>query len=278
MIKASSTIAILMATYNGERFLKEQILSVQRQTFTDWTLYVQDDGSKDGTLEVVRSLAADDSRIVLMPPGPGKGAMRNFASLLEKVDAPYYMFADQDDVWLSDKIAKTFQAMKGAEKSASNLPVAVCTDLRVVDSELNEIAPSFWEYSNIRPSLLSDFNSLAGHNLATGCTMMLNAAARAVALPIPKEALMHDTWTVLTVSRAGGKVVAVPEATMLYRQHETNVLGAVRSSGILSKLKTIRKVMNDNKENYAMLRKAGYGNPAKYVYYKLKYLLTSRFQ
>ena len=97
------SIAILMATYNGEKYLKEQIDSIMNQTNHDWTLYIQDDGSKDKTLDIIKSYS--DERIVWVDNGlTRQGCCMNFMSLLNKVESSYYMFCDQDDVWLPEKV------------------------------------------------------------------------------------------------------------------------------------------------------------------------------
>ena len=100
-------LAILLATYNGERYLQEQIDSLYRQTYKDWVLYIHDDGSTDGTCGIISKNAAEHGNIVVMEHQGGHGAKDNFFGMLERVDADYYMFCDQDDVWLEDKVEKS---------------------------------------------------------------------------------------------------------------------------------------------------------------------------
>lgn len=222
------TIDILLTVYDGERFVGEQLRSLQAQTHADWRLWVRDDGSTDGTADRVRTAAASDGRIRLLPAdGVRRGAVGGFGWLLETVesDAPYTMFCDQDDVWLPRKIEVTLAAMRQAEREAAGgTPVLVHTDLTVVDADLSVVDPSFWRYQAIRPEL-TGLNRLLVQNCVTGCTAMLNRSLRELVAPLPSEALQHDWWVALVAS-ALGRIVHVPEPTILYRQHGRNDTGA----------------------------------------------------
>lgn len=267
-------ISILMAVYNGMKFLPEQLSSLKAQTYTDWVLYIQDDLSTDGTVEYLQAEAAKDVRIKLLPNAGKLGAMKNFMTLLARVEAKYYMFCDQDDVWLPTKIEKSLACIKRAETEyGTGVPLVAHTDLSVVDVNLQMMAPSFWEMSRINPMLLTSFDEQAGHNLVTGCTMMFNRAARNVSLNFSAKTLMHDVWVLLCSLKHGGKVVELAEPTILYRQHGNNTLGAhdLRSNYFMKRLMSLKSVFKENVANYRMLKSAGYGNIFKYIYYKLKY-------
>ena len=142
-------VAILMATYNGSKYLPHQIDSILKQHYTTWTLYVQDDLSTDNTPEILADYAKRDARIKVVDNQEKLGAKRNFMTLMEKVEADYYMFSDQDDEWLPEKILVTMKKMMEEENEAPEKPVIVHTDLLVVDSDLKEIAPSLWEMFRI---------------------------------------------------------------------------------------------------------------------------------
>lgn len=267
-------VAILMMCYNGTAFLPDLVASLQRQTYPNWLLYVQDDLSTDDTPHYLRQLSAQDARIILLENKRKLGAMHGFMDLLTRVEAQYYMFCDQDDVWLPNKIEVTLQRMLTAEQQeGEGVPLVVHTDLTVVDRALDEMAPSFWQMSRIAPALLRTFDEQAGHNLCTGCTMLLNRAAREVSKNYSCHTLMHDAWVALCVLKHNGHIYEIDQPTILYRQHGNNTLGAhdIRTHYVTKRLKQLKKVWKENKANYVMLRDAGYGSWWKYVYYKLRY-------
>lgn len=274
MQQSTSKIAILMATYNGEKYLREQLQSLYNQTYTDWTLYIGDDGSTDGTASIVREFSERYGNIVFRQNSEGKGAMSNFMGLLAEAEADYYMFCDQDDVWLPHKVETTLRKMREIEAENRQRPAVVCSDLKVVDKNLQTIAPSFWEMSEMLPDLLaSNFNYLGVHFLATGCTMMINAAAKRIAFPYSPCAFMHDAWLVMKTMKAGGTFGIIREPLMLYRQHGGNVLGAgdVNHSSLHYKLRHFKVLQEQNKKMYALANYFGYGSRLKFIFYKVMY-------
>ena len=276
---AAPQVAILLMTYNGEQYLPQLLASLRGQTYTRWRLYVQDDLSTDATPQLLAQAAQGDPRIEVLPNSRKLGAKRGFIDLFQRTEADYYMFCDQDDVWLPEKIQCTLERMQQAEAEwGHDCPLVVHTDLSVVDGELKEIAPSFWRYSRIAPALLRTFEEQAGHNLCTGCTMLVNAAARQAALPCPEAALMHDAWVTLCALRQGGHVCEVDRPTILYRQHGSNTLGAhdIQNHYLRKRLARLHKVWSENRANYAMLRAAGYGSLATYLYHKVAYFFKYR--
>lgn len=218
-----SRICILLATYNGEKYLKQQLDSLFDQTCEDFQILARDDGSTDATVDILRS-----HNVFLLEGGENVGAKRSFGFLLEyalqKTDAQYFMFCDQDDIWLSDKIEKTIKKMLEIESGDFKKSALVHTDLRVVDERLDEIASSFWRYEHIDPAK-NTLNRLLMQNTITGCTTMINRSLASLALPIPKECIMHDWWIGLVAS-ACGKISYLSEPTIKYRQHKGNDTGA----------------------------------------------------
>ncbi len=220
-------IDILMATYNGDLYLAQQLESITGQSYTDWRLIVRDDCSRDNTMAVLNKYQEKyPEKITIIPSEhPSGSAMNNFFKLLEYADSEYIMFSDQDDVWKKDKIAITFSKMQEMEKQyGTETPLLVHTDLCVVDENLKTINTSIFAMQNMDPKR-DKLNHLLATNIVTGCTMLFNQALLKLLTEKPKTAVMHDMWIAL-VAAAFGKIGFVNEATVLYRQHCDNANGA----------------------------------------------------
>lgn len=220
------TVDIISSVLDGGPYLAEFLRSVQAQTHRAWRLWMRDDGSTDGSVGVVQEFAREDDRITLLHVGgPKLGVAGAFGWLLERVpaDAAYVMCGDADDVWLPEKIEREREAMRAAERFSAG-PVLVHTDLVVVDEGLSVIHPSFWRYSRIEPEPVT-LRRIAIQNVTTAPTIMLNRALRELIGHTPPEARFQDWWYAF-VAVAFGRVVALREATVLYRQHGRNVVGA----------------------------------------------------
>lgn len=220
-------IDILLATYNGEKYLSEQIESIFDQTFVDWKLLIHDDGSKDNTVSIIKAYQEKypEKIIFLDDKMQTGGAKNNFSYLLEYSNAEYIMFCDQDDVWFRDKIESTYTAMKREECKRPDIPLLVHTDLEIVDKQLKCLHKSFLNYIGLDPSLGMKINYLLCQNCVTGCTVLINKKLKEICGKIPKDALMHDWWLALVAS-CFGNIIFVNKQTLAYRQHEFNTLGA----------------------------------------------------
>ncbi len=251
-------IDILLATYNGQAYLAEQIDSILAQSNQDWRLLIRDDRSGDNTINIIKDYVERyPDRIKLIEDNHGHlGASLNFQQLLKNSTAEYIMFSDQDDIWLPQKIELTLDLMKVTEKAYPGKPILVHTDLKTVDSSLRTIAESTWEYQGIPPEIGNKPDEVVFQNMATGCTIMINRKAKTISLPIPKEAIMHDWWIAINVAKQG-KIVYVPDQLVLYRQHANNAVGAKKPPaktirGFLKNLFTLRKRIL---HHYAMVKK-----------------------
>ena len=225
-----SKVEILLATYNGDAFIKEQLDSILNQSFKDWRLIVRDDGSTDQTLNILHKyIQKYPNQIELYKNNQhNTGATKNFSKLLEFSEANYLMLCDQDDVWMPDKIGTTFNKMLEMENTFGNeMPLLVHTDLTVVDENRDVLAPSISKYKKINLYNSKKLNRLIVQNPVFGCTVMINRKLRDMVIPIPDEAMVHDWWVAL-VANAFGKICYLNEQTIYYRQHKKNVVGAKR--------------------------------------------------
>jgi glycosyltransferase involved in cell wall biosynthesis len=223
-------VEILLATFEGARFLPAQLDSLWAQSDPDFQVLARDDGSCDETPAILRRHAeAHPGRLRLLEDGGGAGdPTRNFARLLEASRAPFVALCDQDDVWLPDHLALARARMAALEaRHGAATPLLVHGDLEVVDAELRPLGPSFWRYQKLDPRAARRLNRALVQNVVTGCTCLLNRALVEKALPVPDDAVLHDWWLAL-VACAFGAVGEVPQPVVRYRQHGANAAGARR--------------------------------------------------
>ena len=229
-------VTILLATFNGERFLRPQLDSLLAQGYADCSILARDDGSRDGTRGILEEYAAlHPTRVTLLPAGPATGSAReNFRHLLLEAaceqapgTATLFAFCDQDDVWLPDKLAVEVKALLNlADRHGYDQPLLVFTDLTTVDDTLAPVQPSFWRGQGINPRNIFRLRRLLAQNVVTGSTMLINLPLARLAARMPPDAFMHDWWIAL-LAAAFGHAQPLRRQTVLYRQHAGNVLGAV---------------------------------------------------
>lgn len=223
-------VHLLMATYQGEPYLQAQIESLRRQTYRDWRLLVRDDGSTDGTVDLLREAARRDNRIHRIDDDLGRLGVRGSFSVLMrhglKENCRYVRFVDQDDVWVPDGIRRLWLTMRSAERRfGPHCPLLVHSDLEVVGPNLEPIADSFLAFQGLRHEPVDPLKTLLVQNFVTGCAMMMNSALLKHATPAPEQANFHDWW-VAAVAAATGRILFVPEPLVRYRQHGRNAVGA----------------------------------------------------
>lgn len=243
-------VTILIAVYNGEMYLKEQLDSIKRQTDSRWRLIARDDGSSDRSVQILKEFATDvDNEVLIYSNNPPSGsAKNNFAKLInDALDADYVMFADQDDIWKKDKIKLCMDKMKKLEaKYGKETPFLVHGDLEVVNNKMKVISKSMFKYSDIRhnPSLMQ----LLVQNNVTGCTMLINKAlcngiARAAGNP---DIIMHD-YLAAIYAKIFGKTVFINKPLVSYRQHGKNSIGAKANKNPLYLIKRLLRGKSDYK-------------------------------
>ncbi|MDT1060359.1 glycosyltransferase [Paracoccus sp. CPCC 101403] len=213
-------ITIVLASFNGARFLPAQLDSILSQTLTNWRLIVSDDGSQDGTQAVIADYAGRaDGRITLIE-GPGRGATANFLHLIRKADpAGWIAFCDQDDVWKRDKLARAAEFLTGQDG-----PAVYAARTTVCDEQLQELAPAphfpgpFGFPNALIQACLPGNTTVAN---AAALTILQHGAAAADAAGI----ISHDWWNYLLLSGAGARIHRDAAQVLLYRQHPRNVMG-----------------------------------------------------
>jgi len=213
--------AVLLATYNGETYLQEQLDSIVAQTHRDWTLWASDDGSQDGTVSILDAFSrqAEVGRTHFVR-GPQKGFAANFLSCVcnPNIKADAYAYSDQDDIWFVDKLER---AKKFLVKIPANQPALYCSRTLYVDVQNNPLGLSL-PYR--KPT---QFTNALIQNIASGNTMVFNDAARNLLLhagPIV-DIDLHDWWTYMLVTGMGGQVLFDHTPTVRYRQHPNNLWG-----------------------------------------------------
>jgi glycosyltransferase involved in cell wall biosynthesis len=220
-------VAVLLCTYNGARFLPQQLASYEAQDFTDWRLYASDDGSQDNTLSLLEAFQKKHgAERVQIRRGPCSGFVANFLSLLcdPSITGSYYALSDQDDVWAADKLSRALAAFSAASADG---PVVYCSRTRLIDESGANIRLSF---AYKKPP---HFRNALTQSLASGNTIVLNEQARQVLMRAGADVKVpsHDWWIYLATTAAGGRMLYDSTATVGYRMHAGNVIGSNRAAG-----------------------------------------------
>lgn len=259
-------VDILLATYNGEQYLKEQLVSILSQSYSEFRLLISDDSSTDSTREILKEYVEKDNRIIVFNQDKNLGVVKNFEFLLNKVENDYYMFSDQDDIWKEDKIEKSIKTL---EETNSDL---IYTDLEVVDSNLNVTYSSYWKLKGIYNKIkkYNNFESLYLNNFVTGCTILSKKELINEVLPLPNDSkfVLHDYWIPLILSQKH-KISYIEEPLIKYRQHKNNKVGSKKKTDELKKFEDVRNLfIRVKKEHFTVFIE----NEDKFVDEKVKKL------
>jgi len=226
-------ISILLASYNGEKYIAQQIDSLLEQSVQDFKLFICDDKSTDSTYEIIEKFANLHPGKIFISQNEKNlsGAKFNFIKMMAEFKDDYIMLCDQDDIWLPDKIEKSLGKIKEMEdRYGREKPLLVHTNLCIADEDLEIVSSSYWERANAKVEE-KKFNKVLVQNFATGCTMMYNRALGELVGAEPDYLVMHDWWLVLLAS-AFGEIDMIEKPTILYRQHLDNVLGSNKRSAV----------------------------------------------
>jgi glycosyltransferase involved in cell wall biosynthesis len=224
-----NTIAILISTFNGEKFLKQLLDSILNQTFKDFKVIIRDDGSNDNTISVISEyVELFPNKINILIDNEGNlGSTKSFFKLLNEINnEKYTMFADQDDFWFENKLEIFLTKIQELEIIyGSDLPALVFGDMVVVDRDLRIIENSFWNYQKINPNIIYNWKKTLSQNVVTGCSMIINNKSVQLVKKAPNFKMIHDHFIAICISK-NGVVNFIKEPTMFYIQHNNNVLGA----------------------------------------------------
>lgn len=225
MNRNSNKVLILLSTYNGEKYIREQLNSLLLQQDVNTHILIRDDGSKDSTLTIIREFEELYPNKISYWTDYNLGAKNSFFALIMRAygsieQYDYFSFCDQDDVWKKNKLSTAVSKLQVEDQTS---PLLYCTSTQMVDAELNKI--SIWPST---PKKDLSMNNALVENVVVGCTSLINQAALKLLATSPPNnfdrIIMHDWWTYLCVS-SFGKVIFDPEPQILYRQHGSNALG-----------------------------------------------------
>ena len=237
-------VDILLATYNGSEFIEDQLKSIESQTHKNWRIWASDDGSTDGTVEILEKWAhkLGSLRFIILQ-GPGKGFVENFQFLISNanLNGNYIAFCDQDDVWMNDKLERAINVLYKIDK---NLPGLYCSRTEILDrngNKTNRLSPLFKRKTSFDNALVQ---SIAGGN-----TIVLNSSARNLMAQYSNlRPVSHDWWSYLIVTGVSGKVFYDINPSIYYRQHEKNIVGENKS--LISRYKRFKFLINGSFYNW----------------------------
>jgi glycosyltransferase involved in cell wall biosynthesis len=245
-------IDIVIAVYNGEQYISEQLRSITESTGYDkiQKIIVTDDNSSDRTMEIIAKLNIPKVEVVKNNPSLS-GPSYNFINGLKFTVSDYVFFCDQDDFWLPDRIAKYCQLIPQLKPK---YPGIIYSDLLVVDSDLNTINGSFYAHENISKKWGKELNNLWLQNCSPGCTMLLNRSAKNKLIETySSSAIMHDWWVFLYASLYRNALF-LDQTTLMYRQHDNNAVGASRGFKLIALFKKHKASKTNLNKAFAQAR------------------------
>ena len=230
-MKQEKKIEILLATYNGEKYLNEQIDSIINQTYTNWKLLIRDDGSEDRTLEILKEYEKRDERISILRHNKGNlGFVKNFEELLKNSSEEFIMFSDQDDYWLENKIEKYIGVLENLDVEKLKKPLLIHSNSFVCDEKLNILKKNFVDS---KVALQYGGNGYFFAYFVQGSTTLINRKLINLGLPFLRSVTLHDRYFHLLVEFFGNRIF-IDESLIKYRQHRNNEIGA--KSSVIKKI------------------------------------------
>lgn len=271
MLTNNKDIAILMAAFNAERYIREQIESIIAQSNTDWCLYIRNDGSTDSTQRIIDEYV-DNVRIFQIDKGgENLGCSKNFFRLLEVVESKYYAFSDADDVWLPENLEYKIEAIKEIENINSDKPALVFCDSVVCDKSLNVIEKSYWRSIGLDPKHVLNFDAICVCCPIGGANSLFNQSLKGNIFPVKSDRFMYDFWIAICAINHG-IVAPIYKPLIFYRQHGNNFFGVDmdKSNSLFKMIKKIFATYFIYKKESEDLDSINYGGLVKYSYNKFR--------
>lgn len=247
------TIAVLVATYNGERYLKQQLDSILLQTYQNFKIYISDDASSDLTLQLLEQYQKKyPQKIFYSLNNENIGFVNNFEQLIENCTEPYLALCDQDDIWTIDKLELQMKAIGDYEKKYPETALLVHSNLQMIGEDGHNFGTSFFHYRKITLPTQSSVNKIVSHNGVMGCTVLFNKKLKEHILPFPDTVNLHDYW-IAVVNEVVGHRITLTECLVKYRIHQTN------TSNSLAKIKRKKRSLIEQFFNHDSLPFIGLG-------------------
>lgn len=226
-------VTVLLPVYNGERYLTPQIQSILRQDYPNFTLVALDDGSCDGSRQILEAHAESDGRMYVIDGGVNRGLVPSVTRLLGRVTTPYFALSDQDDVWDTNKLSESILRLQNSGKSL------VFSDVRVIDADGKVVDASYWMSRQLKPASVQIPCATVFANPVLGHTIVGSSALAKSASPIPDHLTYYEAWFVGVADGLSGSTYISTQLGS-YRHHETNVVGP-RRTGLFAKLRRLVK-------------------------------------
>jgi len=224
-MSSNSDVQILLATYNGEKWLARQLDSLLAQDYSNFEILVRDDGSKDGTIQILQDyIRRHSDRVKLLVADSGTGSAKgNFNELMKSASADYIFWCDHDDIWKENKLSLLLSEIKRLEReSGPETPIYVFSDAEVINASDETTHSSYWSYKKINPRYSKSLRSSLVFPSILGCTSVINKALLKLVVPVPDDVTGHDWWAHL-VALCFGRVGYLNKQTIYYRLHGSNV-------------------------------------------------------
>lgn len=271
--KCEKPIAILLAVYNGEKYLNVQVDSIINQTNHDWVLYIRDDASIDSTMQIIDDYCAKNDNIIKIEDEIGNlGCYENFRQLLRLVDADYYMFCDADDYWLPEKVQISYDFIREKEHKYPNIPILVHTDKSNADGQLNIYNQSDWRTNKLNPDSISKFAHVPLRIVGGATAIFNNKIVTKYCDEVSPFPTAHDGWTALQTARYG-RIFAIHKPLLIYRRHGSNATNEDGRTQTLNnqigRLIKLKSTLKYHHELADALKTISYGGRTKYYFYRI---------